>query len=239
MENGTHVRLNILNGRTYQQQPCAHWSWLVESRQMEFASTVRVQRCRKCCKLEGDKKWHEENTIQLWSRLFTVSLQTKQIHHQFSNQTKSARINYCLSLLWGGAAKKRRRSKIKPSYLMSFSEKIGAGSHNEPGVTQRNWFANAARLIKISYSSWRVRLILEIVVSALSDPFLTHLLLIQDRERWITRKQTMRPFIKMDFFFSFCKGEEKPDGQNKLDDPEEQKGVHWDLLDLKYHLSCQ
>lgn len=108
-------------------------------------------------------------------------------------------------------------------YLKSFSEKMGAGSHHEPGVTQRNWFANAAGLIKISYSSWRVCFILEIVVSALSDPFLTHLLLIQDRERWMTRKQTVRPFIKIDFF-PFAKGKKNPDFKNALVDLEEQKG---------------
>lgn len=95
---------------------------------------------------------------------------------------------------------RRVGKKANSKHLMSLSEKMGAGSHHEPGVKQRNWFANAARLIKISYSSWRVRLILEIVVSALGNPFLTHLLLIQDRERWMTRKQTVRPFIKMDIF---------------------------------------
>lgn len=106
---GESVRLDILNGWTYQQQPCAHWSWLVESRQMEFASTARVRRCRKCCKLEKEeKKRHEENTRQLWSWL-SKNNQTKQIYQQFSTETKSAWINYCLSLLRGG--KKRAKSK--------------------------------------------------------------------------------------------------------------------------------
>lgn len=71
------------------------------------------------------KNRHEENTRQLWSR-FSKDNHTKQIPSIIRSQikTKSAWINYC-----GGG------SKIKTSYLMSFSEKMGAGSHHVPGVT--------------------------------------------------------------------------------------------------------
>lgn len=101
---------------------------------------------------------------------------------------------------------------------MSVSEKMGAGSQRlsqRPRVTQRNSFANAPGLIKISYS-WRVLLILEIVVSALSGPFLIHLLWNQDRERWMARKQTPRPVIKVHFLPS-AKEKQIPDTKSDND----------------------
>ena len=64
-------------------------------------------------------------------------------------------------------------------------------------------------LIKISYSSWRVCLIFEVVVTALSNLFLTHLLLTQDRGRWIVREHRLRGILlnldfSLSFFFPFC-----------------------------------
>lgn len=53
-------------GKSYQQQPCAHWSWLAGSRQKGSAWTVQGPRCRKCCKLwrqvrRKDKKSSNQN----------------------------------------------------------------------------------------------------------------------------------------------------------------------------------
>lgn len=59
-------------------------------------------------------------------------------------------------------------------------------------------------LIKISYSSWRVCLIFEVAVTALSNLPLTHLLLTQDRERWIVKEHRLQGIsLNTDIFFPF------------------------------------
>lgn len=82
---------------------------------------------------------------------------------------------------------------------MSFSEEIGAVSEQYgteawsearmPNSATPSFVAGGepihrrTSLIKISYSSWRVCLNFEVVVTALSNLFFTHLLLTQDRGR--------------------------------------------------------